>query len=203
MKRIRRIAAAIVIPVFLASCATGPGGGGRIGIITTPEGRFAQLPKGLNIQTRLDNTLSTRGSRVGQAFSVSTAKGVCDGSTPVIPAGTKICGSVTKITPPRFGLMKAKMEVRFERIVLNGRSYRFPGKAGLDINAYAGQGAKQLGEMGAKKAIKYFIPAMGTVFLIMDISKAVQSVREDKEISIEQGSTFIVKLTEPVRVPLN
>jgi len=176
VKRISRIVALILIPLFLTSCASGPLGGAKINIVAAREGRVAELPKGMQITTVLDDTLSSVRSRVGQKFSVSAAEGIFSGDTAVIPAGTKIYGSITKIKPPSMGLMKAKVEIRFESIRLNGRSYRFPGKTGLDINAYAKKGATQLGEAGAKKAIKYFIPVMGQIFMVMDICNAAQTV---------------------------
>ncbi|MCX6354203.1 MAG: hypothetical protein NTZ78_04780 [Candidatus Aureabacteria bacterium] len=202
MKQNSRIVALILIPFFLTSCASGPLGGARINIVAAREGRVAELPKGMQIKTVLDDTLSSASAHVGQKFSVSAVEGISSGDIVVIPAGTKIHGSVTKIKPPSMGLMKAKIEIQFESISLNGRNYRFPGKTGLDINAYAKTGATQLGEAGAKKAIKYFIPVMGQIFMVMDVCKAAQTVTEDKQIRLEQGSHIIVQLTKPVRIPL-
>jgi len=180
-----------------------PIGGSRISIVDTPQGRFAELAKGANIHTSLGESLSSATARVGQTFPVTVTKDVTADSVVVIPAGATIYGSIKKITPPKFKVMKAKLALQFDRININGRSYDFPGKTGLDVNAYAKKGASQLGEAGAKKALKYFIPALGPALMAADAAKTAKGLSESKEITMPRGSTIIVSLTRPVRLPVN
>jgi len=66
---------------------------------------FAQtnlsLPEGTALKMRLDNTLSTASSKIGDPFSARTTEAVMLDGKVLIPVGAVVEGRVTKISEPR------------------------------------------------------------------------------------------------------
>lgn len=205
MKRIRACCAIVSLSVLMLSCASLPTEFSlppKVRIVTTSEGRYAELMSGLRIDSVLGATLSSTGSRVGDPLYVMTIEPVVlDGRT-IIPAGTRINGAVSGITPPKYKFIKAKIDITFNSIELQGRRYPFVSKTSLDKSALALQGAKAAGEWAAKEGIKYMIPSAQWVFLARDAKKGYDYCVSDKECVLEKGTAFIVKLEQPVAVPL-
>jgi hypothetical protein len=72
----------------------------EVRILNTDAGRMVELPKGTRIKASLHSPISSRNSRVGQEFSVSSIQPIYLGSTILIPAGTRIYHSVEDVAPP-------------------------------------------------------------------------------------------------------
>ena len=198
MRAICKVCLLVIISVFLLSCAGGP----PVISMEQVRGNNVVLPKGLKIETALDTVLSSARSRVGEKCSIHTTEPVMLGNKVLIPRGARIIGRVTKIKPPTAGLLKAKINLEFDRIEIRGRGYKFPAKTSMDMGDMAMKGGKAGGEYAAKETLKYFIPVMGTVFLAQDIKKGYDYVQEEKEITLGRGTPFIISLKKPVTIPL-
>lgn len=84
------------------------------------------LPAGVTIEARLDQTLGTRESRVGDGFTATVQSTVTarDGAV-VVPAGARIEGRVTALEPSHRAGDPAVIRLAFERLRFEGRSYPF------------------------------------------------------------------------------
>jgi hypothetical protein len=82
------------------------------------------LPAGTPLKVKLENTLSTFGSKTGDPFSGRVMEAVILDGKPVIPVGTTVQGRVTKINEPRRIAGKATIGIFPETIVLpSGERY--------------------------------------------------------------------------------
>lgn len=86
----------------------------------------AQLPVGMPITGRLDQTLSTNGSRVGDQFTVTVTKPVVaqNGQT-AVPAGATVHGTISALDGSTHAGDVAYIRLRFDQITLNGQSHPF------------------------------------------------------------------------------
>jgi hypothetical protein len=119
------------------------------------------LPAGTPLKVKLENTLSTFGSKTGDPFSGRVTEAVTvDGKT-MIPVGTTVQGRVTKISEPRriagkptIGLFPETMVLPSgERYMLNAPLIDTNLRNGTDVNTEgqfkgAGHDGKDLTEIG-------------------------------------------------------
>jgi hypothetical protein len=119
------------------------------------------LPAGTPLKVKLENTLSTFGSKTGDPFSGRVTEAVTvDGKT-VIPVGTTVQGRVTKVNEPRRIAGKPTLGIFPETIVLpSGERYMLNAplidtnlRNGTDVNTEgqfkgAGHDGKDLTEIG-------------------------------------------------------
>ncbi|PYV99125.1 MAG: hypothetical protein DMG89_09105 [Acidobacteria bacterium] len=119
------------------------------------------LPAGTPLRVKLENTLSTFGSKTGDPFSGRVTEAVTvDGKT-VIPVGTTVQGRVTKVNEPRRIAGKPTIAIFPETIVLpSGEHYMLNAplidtnlRNGTDVNTEgqfkgAGHDGKDLTEIG-------------------------------------------------------
>jgi hypothetical protein len=119
------------------------------------------LPAGTPLRVKLENTLSTFGSKTGDPFSGRVTEAVTvDGKT-VIPVGTTVQGRVTKVNEPRRIAGKPTIAIFPETIVLpSGERYMLNAplidtnlRNGTDVNTEgqfkgAGHDGKDLTEIG-------------------------------------------------------
>ncbi|MEJ2320201.1 MAG: hypothetical protein P8Y10_08555 [Gemmatimonadales bacterium] len=72
------------------------------GPLDAVEGEFAEVPSGTSLEIQLDETLSTRSTRIGSPLSGSVARPVVYDEVVVIPEGARVGGVVTSISrePP-------------------------------------------------------------------------------------------------------
>ena len=83
-----------ILPMLAFIWACGP--------LDAEEGEFAEIPSGTSLEIQLDETLSTRTTRVGSPISGSVLKQVIYDGVVVIPEGARVGGVVTSISrePP-------------------------------------------------------------------------------------------------------
>ena len=119
------------------------------------------LPAGTAVKVKLENTLSTFGSKSGDPFSGRVTEAVMlDGKT-VIPVGASVQGRVTKVSEPRRITGKPTIGIFPETVVLpNGERYTLNAtlvdtdqRHGTDVNTEgqfkgAGHDGKDLTEIG-------------------------------------------------------
>ena len=119
------------------------------------------LPAGMPLRVKLENTLSTFGSKTGDPFSGRVTEAVAvDGKT-VIPIGTTVQGRVTKVNEPLRIAGKPTIAIFPETIVLpSGERYMLNAplidtnlRNGTDVNTEgqfkgAGHDGKDLTEIG-------------------------------------------------------
>src|SRR5690606_1238130 len=124
---VRIIGCGLVALTLVAGCRSAEvrsdPGASAAGMVMPPTA--AHLPVGVPITGRLDQSLSTTSSKVGDQFTVTVTKPVVarNGET-AIPAGSTVHGTVTEVASRHAGDV-AYVRLRFDRITVNGRSYPF------------------------------------------------------------------------------
>jgi hypothetical protein len=119
------------------------------------------LPAGTALKVKLENTLSTVGSKTGDPFSARVTEAVMVGGKTVIPIGATVEGRLTKVAEPRRIAGKPTIGIFPETVVLpSGERYLLNAtlvdtnrSRGTDVNSegqFKGEGhdGKDLTEIG-------------------------------------------------------
>lgn len=86
----------------------------------------AALPSGANMTVRLNQTLSTESSKVGDTFTASVVNNVmASNGDVVVPAGAVVTGRVTDVDQSSDVTDQALMQLQFNSLRFNGRTYGF------------------------------------------------------------------------------
>ena len=178
------------------------------------------LPQGTQISLQLNDQLSTKVSREGDSFTALVLRPVTQGDRLVIPKGSLVKGSVSRVTSPGRFKGKAMMTLRFQYIQINGRG-QLPLEASVikvDGNSVVGPESTVKSDSSiGKDAGRVIIPAgagagigglagggkgaaigagAGAVWGMI----AVFSTR-GKDLELHKGSTLEVALDRPLTVP--
>jgi Putative peptidoglycan binding domain. len=89
----------------------------RYGVRPTTDGTWT-VPEDTVISVRMDSTLSSKSSRVGDRFTATVDVPVNVNGATVIPAGAIVEGRVTQVTPARRMGRSGTIAVEFENLVL-------------------------------------------------------------------------------------
>jgi hypothetical protein len=84
------------------------------------------LPAGATLQAKLDQTLGTKQSKVGDSFTATVENTITaqNGAT-VVPAGATIRGHVTALEPSKNVTDPSVIRLDFDQLAIGGRSYPF------------------------------------------------------------------------------
>ena len=160
------------------------------------------LPKGLEMEITIEDTLDSRTTRVGDPVRARLTQPLVAGERVVVTEGAMLSGRVTEAAGPRMGMMKAKIKFTFTSIQTRSGAIPIEASAHLDMSALAMKGGKMGGAMAAKEVAKMAIPVLGTVFLIQNVANAARFVTEEKEIAIPAGTRMKVMLDRDVQFPV-
>jgi hypothetical protein len=125
----KRIGALVVTAFAVTACASSPRvetAGGEVSTPTTTPVNARTLPAGATMDVTLDQQLGTQSSHVGDRFSATLVNPVIaqNGRT-TIPAGARVWGHVTGVTPSNNATETAALVLDFDSLAFNGRSYPF------------------------------------------------------------------------------
>lgn len=169
------------------------------------------VAQGTRFQMTLDQELSTLNSAVGDLFTATVTTPLTDGSTVVVPAGTRIRGEVTQANASGGSGKPAVLTVKFTDFTVEGQTYPIgltiteatvetkgrdnTGDKALKIGAGAAAGAL-IGQLigkntGATLAGAAVGAAAGTGF---------QMTTEDVDAILREGSPITVETNAPVTV---
>lgn len=184
-----------------AACAAGQQEARGAGPRQERQAMVALVPKGYQIQIQLDDTLDSRTTRVGERVHARLLAPIDAGGRTIVPAGTRLLGTVTEVKSPTAGLLKAGIKFKIEAILPREGAVPIEASAHLDVNDLAMKGGKMAGTMAAKEVAKSFIPVLGTVYLIQNIASGVQFITEEKEITIPAGTQMKLWFDAETRIP--
>jgi type IV secretion system protein VirB10 len=92
--------------------------------LSTPTGSTLMVPADTTIPLRLINTINSRTTQPGQAIYCETIFPITVGNRIVIPRGSSVKGSVTKVVRPGHLKHKAQIGIRFDTLILpNGTTH--------------------------------------------------------------------------------
>jgi hypothetical protein len=83
-----------------------------------PQSAALVVPQGTVINMRMDSTLNSADSHVGDKFTATVATPVYVSGKTAIPAGSTVEGQVTAVTPAKKGLKSGVIAVDFDYVVL-------------------------------------------------------------------------------------
>jgi type IV secretion system protein VirB10 len=128
----------------------------------TPTESTLMVPADTTIPLRLMNTINSRTAQPGQAIYCETIFPIMVGNRIVIPRGSSVKGSVTKVVHPGHVKGKAQIGIRFDTLILpdgTKRSLRATlsgfggtGKEGFEPKESQIEGASSKGEKAGKVA---------------------------------------------------
>jgi hypothetical protein len=111
------------------------------------------VPAGTVLNLRLNQTLSTRHSRVGDRFTMTLLEPlVAQDGRVAIPAGAVVSGVVTGVSPGRHAAEPAAIRLNFDRLTVNARTYPFQAEV-VDTEARAVHDQRQIAERAAIGAV--------------------------------------------------
>ena len=123
----KRIGSLVVTLAAVTACAH-PQVQTANGDISTPASPATAraLPTGTPMDVTLDQQLGTQMSHTGDRFSATVVNPIIaqNGRT-AVPAGAKVWGHVTAVTPATNATQTAALVLDFDSLTFNGRSYPF------------------------------------------------------------------------------
>jgi hypothetical protein len=180
--------------------------------VPDPGPRYEELTvaTGTRVTVTLDQTLSTKHAVVGDLFTGTVQTPLTDDRTVIVPAGSRIRGTVTAVQKSTGAGKDAVLKVHFEEIVVDGEAYPIQATL-LEANATL-EGTRTTGQRvgagaagaGAGALIGAII-GDGTGALIgaaagAAAGTAISMGTEDKNAVLAEGSEIIIRLDAPVVV---
>jgi len=134
--RIAAAAATLIVSACAQPARIETSSGGDV--VTSTPASANSLPAGTTMTARLEQSLGTKSSKVGDKFTATTTQAVVaqNGQT-VIPAGATVYGHVTGLHSPTVTGEQAVIRLDFDSLAVSGRGYPF--KASINSVATAGQ----------------------------------------------------------------
>jgi hypothetical protein len=160
------------------------------------------VPEGTEITLQLNKSLSTKDNREGDVFDAYVVEPVSSGDRIIIPRGSVISGSISRITRPGRFKGKAVIHLLFQSIEIPGRG-EIPIHASLDhidsggnediytenVLPGAGPAAKSVGG----------IPGNSLTGTGSGIANVFWT--RGKELEIHRGATMRISLKQELKVP--
>ena len=203
------LAAAAVVSACAQPARIETSSGGDV--VSSAPASANSLPAGTAMTARLEQSLGTKSSKVGDRFTATTTQAVVaqNGQT-VVPAGAKVHGHVTGLHSPTVTGEQAVIRLDFDSISISGRSYPF--KASINSVAPEGRTTGSTSATVQSAAVGGAAGAvLGAVISGGDLDKIVAGGllgaaagtvislgRGDVESVLPAGSTLTVQSTETV-----
>lgn len=168
------------------------------------------LPEGTLISLQLNDHLSTKGNNEGDAFTAVVIEPVTSGGRIVIPKGSSVNGSISRILRPGRFKGKAVMNLLFQSIQIPGHG-QLPILATLvrvdpEGNAGVRYEGSVVGETsGGKEVGSIVTPGVAGSGIGAGIGRpmglaTVFSTR-GKDLQVRRGATMEISLDKPLTVP--
>ena len=128
-----------IVAIVTGACASGPQVESSAGDVAPAILANADvLPAGSTLTVRLNETLGTKSSKVGDAFTATTTQAIlAQNGQAVVPGGATLYGHVTGLHSPTITGEQAVIRLGFDSLGLAGRQYPFD--ASISSVALAGQ----------------------------------------------------------------
>jgi outer membrane usher protein FimD/PapC len=193
-------------------------------IVCAQTGREAILPEGTKLSLQLNDNLSTKKNNDGDTFTATVTDPVYLKDRVVIPKGSIVCGSVTRVLRPGRFKGKAQMNLLFSSIRLQDSAKTLPIVASLarldpETNASAqGENTITPGSSAGKDAARIGSPAVtGAVIgaivghghgaaIGAGVGAAVGLASvlavHGADVEVKRGAAMDIVLDRPLTVPL-
>lgn len=124
----KRTIAALIVTTFAAAACTRPAtvqSGGEV-VGTVQPSNANMIPTGTDLEVRLNQTLGTSSSKVGDQFTATVANPLtATNGQVVVPSGSVVYGQVTGLHASEHAGDQAAIKLNFDSLSVNGRNYPF------------------------------------------------------------------------------
>jgi len=174
----------------------------------TDKWREVTIPAGTTLALALDTAVGSDTSRVEAPVEAHLTRAVAIDGVTVVPEASAVTGTVTNATPAGKVQGRSQLTIRFDTLVPQGQSERYP----MQTNAVARTGASEK----KKDAAKIAVPAAGGAVIggIVGGKKgaviggavgggagtAVVMTDRGNEVRMGKGAAISLKLTEPLTI---
>jgi hypothetical protein len=180
-------------------------------VVSTRPVTANRIPAGTMMTARLNQTLGTKSSRVGDRFTATITDGIIsqNGET-VVPSGAIIVGHVTGLHEGSIGGSGAVIRLAFDDLTIDGR--RYPFEASISSVDASGQSAGSTGSTVRSATVGAAAGAvLGAIISGGDLDKIITGGllgaaagtvislgRGDVESVLREGSTLTIRSTQSV-----
>ena len=164
-----------------------------------PSGRTI-IPEGTELDTRLQNALSSSTAQVEDRFEATTIADLYRGNDVLIPAGSILRGVVSSVNPATRTDRKGALTVAFDEITVKGRRYQMRGTVTQALESEGIRG--EAGRIGAGSAIGGIIGGIiggvkGAVLGVLIGGGGTIAATEGKDVNLPPGTILRVRLDSP------
>ena len=158
------------------------------------------IPEGTELDTRLQNALSSSTAQVEDRFEATTIADLYRGNDVLIPAGSILRGVVSSVNPATRTDRKGALTVAFDEITVKGRRYQMRGTVTQALESEGIRG--EAGRIGAGSAIGGIIGGIiggvkGAVLGVLIGGGGTIAATEGKDVNLPPGTILRVRLDSP------
>ena len=174
------------------------------------EVAYVSVPSGSILNLKLDETLDSKTTMTGNTFTATVVEPIVVDNSHVIPAGSKVQGTVTEAQAAKRGAGNAKLALSFDVLSLPG-GYKTNNVGSIQQSSESkkGRNAAIIGGSAAGGAVLGKILGKDTKGAVIGsiigggIGTAVVMGKEGEQVQIPAETPFEVRLEESIRVPKN
>ena len=174
----------------------------RVG--TSSEQRAAGVvPSGTELDVRLEQALSSDTARVEDRFEATTTVDLRENGRVLIPAGSRVRGVVTAVRDAGRVERKGELQLSFDQITVNGRSY--PMRATVTEALEAGGYREDAGKIGTGAAVGAILGGIlggvkGAITGILIGGGGVVAATEGEDVNLPAGTVLRVRLDQDLNL---
>jgi hypothetical protein len=167
---------------------------------TTGSRGSGVIPVGQEIDTRLQDSLSSDRNQVEDRFTATTLVDLEVDRGVVIPAGSELRGVVSSVNPAGRIERKGSLTVSFDQITIDGRTYPMRGTVTQALESEGVRG--EVGKIGAGAGVGAIIGGIlggvkGALAGILIGGGGVIAATEGKDVELPAGTILRVRLDAP------
>jgi len=187
---------------YSSSSTSSSSSSNRVG--TASEQRAAGVvPSGTELDLRLEQALSSDTARVEDRFEATTAVDLRENGRVLIPAGSRVRGVVTAVRDAGRVERKGELQLSFDQITVNGRSY--PMRATVTEALEAGGYREDAGKIGAGAAVGAILGGIlggvkGAITGILIGGGGVVAATEGEDVNLPAGTVLRVRLDQDLNL---
>jgi hypothetical protein len=161
------------------------------------------VPAGTQIDLRLQTPLSSKDAQVEDRFEATTAVDLRQDGRVIIPAGAMVRGVVTSVKSAGRVERKGSLQLSFDQITINGRSY--PIRGTLTEALESGGYREDAGKIGTGAAVGGIIGGIlggfkGALAGILIGGGGVVAATEGEDVELKAGTVLRMQLDQPLTV---
>lgn len=181
---------------------------GHVPAPAIPQRHLVTVPAGTVLTLALDTTLDSKTAHAGDPFTATVIEAIVVEDREIIPAGSKIEGSVTEAISAKRGSGNAKLALSFDRLRLeSGYRTNIAGSFREVTASKKGRDAAIIGGSAAGGALLGRILGKDTKGTVLGaivgggIGTAVVMSKQGLQVKIPADTPFEIRLEESVQVP--